>query len=138
VAAREEHVMNAQELIPIRHFSLDLPEPLAGWEQALTERGVVIVHDDLGRPSVPREVLGELIAEHREREARVLEDQQRLSESVDSRPLPGWPAIDGSPYEAMVAAGGVILPSQEFGARPKPDFLVEELEATARMKKGKQ
>ena len=41
------------------------------------------------------------------------------------------PAIDGSPYEAMVAAGGVVLPSEEFG-RPRPNFLEEELAAGQR------
>jgi len=97
------------------------------------ERGVEVLEDDLGRASVPRQVLGELLAESREREARVLEDQRRRrSERADLKPARGVPAIDGSPYEAMVAAGGVVLPSEEFG-RPKPNFLEEELAAGRRV-----
>lgn len=43
------------------------------------------------------------------------------------------PAVEGmSPFESMVAAGGVISPEQEFGGRPKPRFLQDELEAGAR------
>ena len=126
--------MNTQEkLIPVSHLSLDVEEPIGGWEKALANRGFAIVLDDLGRPSVPREVLGELITERREREARVLEDQRRRdTESADLKFPAGVPAIDGSPYEAMVAAGGVILPSEEFGQRPKPNFLDEELAAGQR------
>ena len=37
-----------------------------------------------------------------------------------------------SPFEAMVAAGGVVSPEQEFGGRPKPRFLQDELAAGAR------
>jgi hypothetical protein len=100
--------------------------------QLFAERGVEIVLDDIGRPSVPRQVLGELIAEHREREARLREDQRRRRlERADLKLPPGVPAIDGSPYEAMVAAGGMVLPSEEFG-RPRPNFLEEELEAGQR------
>lgn len=118
--------MNTQEkLIPVSHLALDVSEPIGGWEKALANRGFEIVLDDLGRPSVHREVLGELIAERREREARVLEDQRRRrSERADLKLSAGVPAIDGSPYEAMVAAGGMVLPSDEFG-RPRPNFLEE-------------
>ena len=51
------------ELIPIRHLSLDLAEPINGWEMALLQRGVEIVDDDLGRPCVRREVLSDLLRE---------------------------------------------------------------------------
>jgi hypothetical protein len=128
----DDRVMNTQELIPLSHLSLDLSEPISGWPAIFAERGVEIVLDDLGRPSVPRQVLGELLAESQEREARVLEDQRRRdAERADSKVPAGVPAIDGSPYEAMVAAGGVVLPSEEFG-RPRPDFLAEELAAGER------
>ena len=45
----------------------------------------------------------------------------------------GVPAIEGmSPFESMVAAGGVVSPQDEFGGRPKPRFLQEALEAGQR------
>jgi hypothetical protein len=53
------------ELVPVRHLSLDLAEPINGWESALLERRVEIVEDDLGRPCVPREVLGDVLREER-------------------------------------------------------------------------
>jgi len=66
-----ERWLREPELIPIRHLSLDLDEPVNGWTQALLERGVEIIDDDLGRPCVRREVLGDLLREERERLARI-------------------------------------------------------------------
>ena len=110
-----------------------MSEPISGWPAIFAERGVEIVLDDLGRRSVPRKVLGELLAERREREARVLEEQRRRdAEHADGKVPAGVPAIDGSPYEAMVAGGGVVLPSEEFGRRPKPNFIAEEIAAGQR------
>ena len=121
-------VMNTQELIPVSYLSLDVSEPIDGWERTLADRGVEIVLDDLGRPSVHREVLGELIAERREHEARLVEDQRRRrSERTDTK-VPGVPALEGaSAFESMVAGDGdYVSPTREFG-RPPPNFLVEEL-----------
>jgi hypothetical protein len=42
----------------------------------------------------------------------------------------GVPALDGaSPFESLMAAGVVVTPQQEFGRRPRPNFLAEELAA---------
>lgn len=75
-------------LIPLSHLSLDVIEPLSGWKATFAARGVEIVSDDLGRPAIPRAVLGELVAESAERAAyetrrieaarRKLEEAQRL------------------------------------------------------------
>jgi hypothetical protein len=126
-----DRVMNIQELIPISHLSLDLSEPISGWPGMFAERGVEIVLDDLGRPSVPRQVLGELLAERREREARVLEDQRRRdAERADSKvPVSaGVPALEGaSPFESLAAADpDFTTPRDEFG-RPRPSFLDDML-----------
>ena len=40
------------ELVPVRHLSLDLAEPINGWEPVLLERGVEIVEDDPGQQGV--------------------------------------------------------------------------------------
>jgi hypothetical protein len=37
-----------------------------------------------------------------------------------------------TPFESLLAAGQVVTPEQEFGGRPKPNFLRDELEAGAR------
>ena len=79
----EATICDGCRLIPLSHLSLDVDEPVVvGWEQLFAERGVEIVLDDIGRPSVPRQVLGELLAERREREACVLEDQRRRTRSA--------------------------------------------------------
>ena len=121
------------ELIPITHLALDLPEPVFGWEKTFAERGVEIVLDDLGRPSVPRQVLGALLQERREREARVLSDaESRRSKLVDRKVPAGVPAIDDmSAFESMAAGPGYESLRDEFGL-PKPNFLDEELAAGRR------
>ena len=123
---------NMNELIPLSHLSLDLSEPISGWPAMFAERGVEIVLDDIGRPSVPRQVLGELLAERREREARVLEDQRRRDAERADRKVPvraGVPAAgEGlSAFESMVAGPGYQDPRSEFG-RPPPSFLEEQLQ----------
>ena len=82
----EATICDGCRLIPLSHLSLDLSEPVVvGWEQLLAERGVEIVLDDIGRPSVPRHVLGELLAERREREARLEDQRRRDAERADRR-----------------------------------------------------
>jgi hypothetical protein len=70
---------------------------------------------------------GPLIAERKEREGRLAERPH-----PESAPVPaGVPALeDGTPYESMMASGGVS-PAEEFG-RPRPNFLEEELAAGRR------
>ncbi len=58
-----------EQLIPLSHLDLDLTRPPAGWRAMLKARGVEIVADDIGRPSIARSVVGELIAEAAERAA---------------------------------------------------------------------
>jgi hypothetical protein len=60
--------------IPISHLALDVPEPLEGRASFLEARNVQVFDDAIGPPSVPRYVLGDLIAEQREREARLAEE----------------------------------------------------------------
>jgi hypothetical protein len=71
--------------------------------------------------------LGDLIAEHRHREARLAERPH-----PERVPVPaGIPALEeATPYESMMAAGS-MSPTEEFG-RPRPNFLEEELAAGRR------
>ena len=50
-------------------LSLDPPSVLGGWPAYLARRGIAVVPDDLGRPSIPRSAARELIAEHQDNEA---------------------------------------------------------------------
>jgi hypothetical protein len=126
--------LDEAELIPVTHLSLDLDEPIDGWESALLERGVPIVEDDLGRPCVRREVLGDLLHEERERLARIeAESAARAAAAVAPVPA-GIPALQGgSAMESIMAHDpDYLTAAQEFGERPKPRFLQEELEAGGR------
>lgn len=117
------------ELVPVSHLALDLAEPIAGWEADLLERGVEILEDDLGRPCVRREVLGDLLREERERLARIeAESAARVAAAV--APVPGGlPALEhGSAMEAIAAGDpNFVTPAAEFG-RPAPRFLQEAIE----------
>jgi hypothetical protein len=126
----ETPLCNACRRIPISHLALDVPEPLVGWEAFFEERNVQVFDDAIGRPSVARYVLGDLIAEQREREARLIEE---ANAATLGQPVPaGIPAIDegASAYESMMSVDGVS-PQQEFGQWAKPRFLEEQLEAGA-------
>jgi hypothetical protein len=118
--------------IPISHLALDVSEPLVGWEAFFEARNVMVMDDSLGRPSVARYVLGDLIAEEREREARLVEEAA-VKAAMLEQPVPvGVPALeDAGPYESMMAAGSVS-PQQEFSQWAKPRFLEEQLEQGAR------
>ena len=121
--------------VPLSHLGLDLDEPMGGWTPFFRERNIEVVPDDLGRPSVPRQVLGELLAEREEQDARAA--AQRAEQAAALRtPVPAGvpPLADATAFESMAAAeaGAFMTPSQEFGRRPAPNFLVEELEAGQR------
>jgi hypothetical protein len=123
----EAKFCSACQLIPLSYLTLDLDEPVVGWERTLAERGVEVELDDLGRPSVPREALGGLIAEQRERAARRVEPRP-----VDRQLVPaGIPARDdASPLEVLQMADGYVTVAQEFGSgrvSPQREFLDEQL-----------
>jgi hypothetical protein len=66
----EAPVCDSCRRIPISHLALDIAEPLVGWEAFFPERGVMM-DDAVGRPSVARHILADLLDEHRAREARL-------------------------------------------------------------------
>ena len=62
--------VQAVDTIPLSHLELDLPAPITGWLIELDRRGIQVVSDDIGRPSVSRDNARVLIAEHHQNEAR--------------------------------------------------------------------
>jgi hypothetical protein len=133
-------VCDACRRIPVAHLALDIDEPLEGWPSFFAERRLQVFDDALGRPSIPRYVLRDLIDERREREARLAEEQAENAAAAARRPpvAAGVPALEyGTPYESMMAAGSTT-PSQEFGQFPKPNFLHEELARGRRHQLAKQ
>jgi len=119
---------DACRLVPISVLGLDLAQPISGWEQMLADRGVEVVEDDLGRASISRSDARALIEDRRQRESRLAAERTEKAAARQVAVVPaGVPALeDGSPYESMMAAGG-ISPAEEFG-RPAPSFLETELE----------
>ena len=133
IEGTEETVCDACARIPLSHLALDLDPPLDGWQEFLRECGIEVTPDDLGRLSVRREVLGELLAEDRAREARLAAARAEQAAALEVVVPAGVPALaNATAYESLVAASGVMTPEQEFGRRPKPNFIVEELEAGRR------
>jgi hypothetical protein len=127
----EVPVCDACRRVPLSYLSLDLDEPITGWLRFFEERGVMIMDDAVGRPSVARHILADLLDEQRARDARLAEEAAQ--KSADLQPVPaGVPALENAgPYESMMAAGSVS-PVEEFGQWAKPRFLEEQLEEGAR------
>jgi hypothetical protein len=100
--------------IPVSHIGLELPEPVGGWAVYLTGRGIPILADDIGRPSISRADAKQLFAEQAEHERRVREVAKQQEEAAIAADrafraaLPKgtpWYAFDGvSPAEAWAAA----------------------------------
>lgn len=131
----EGTICDACRTIPLTHLSLDVDEPIDGWVGFFGEENIEVAPDDLGRPSVPRWVLRELMDERREAEARAAARRAEQAAALQAPVPAGVPALAGATaFESMAAAeaGAFMTPSQEYGRRPAPNFLVEELEAGRR------
>jgi hypothetical protein len=127
-----KELCDACRRIPLSHLSLDLDEPIQGWLRFLEERNVQVFDDAIGRPSVARYIVGDLIAEQREHAARLAEEAAIKAAELVQPVGAGVPAIDdGDAYASMMAAGAVS-PAEEFSFAPRPNFIVEELEAGSR------
>jgi hypothetical protein len=139
---RKENTMDSTEApicgccrrVPVSHLSLDLDEPVAGWSWFFAERNIEVAEDHLGRPSVARWILADLLDEQRARDGRLAEEAAQRAAAqpavVASRGIPS-PREDMSAYEVMMSAGDVS-PQQEFCGRPRPRFLEEAIEQGAR------
>jgi hypothetical protein len=126
---RTEAVCDACRRIPVAHLTLDIDEPTGGWLSLFAERNVQVFDDALGRPSIARYVLRDLIDERREREARLASEQAEKAAAAARRPLvlAGVPAIEGlNAFETMASQPDYATVHDELG-RPKPNFLDEML-----------
>ena len=117
-------------LIPVSHLGLDIAEPIGGFRSMLDRNAIEVVTDDLGRDAITREALGQLLAERREREARLAaEAKKRRAETKPKPVFVGAPGRDDmTPAEAMFAAEGdsYTTPESEFG-RPGAGTVMQEL-----------
>ena len=76
--------MNDQP-IPLSELQLDLDAPGDGWPAYLAARGVPIVEDDIGRPSISRSDARQLFIERRESEVRRREVAARNDAQADGK-----------------------------------------------------
>jgi len=116
-ALEEVEVCRACATVPIAHLALDLEMPLQGWVAFFAERAVEVVEDDLGRPAVARSILGELLSERRERDARLAAQQAERAAAQKTLPPRGVAALEGaSPMESLMAGDpSYTSPAEEFG-----------------------
>ena len=86
--------------------------------------GSAALNDHLGRSAISALAARRLIAKLRRRDELAAEESERRFAALNTkRPVPvGLPAQEGmTPYESMVAAGAVVMPSVEFaGGRERP------------------
>ena len=97
------------DLIPLSEVERDLDAPGGGWRASLAARGVPVVEDDLGRPSISRSDARLLFVERREAEVRARELRERQDAEAEARrqasARPGWTLPPGmSVAEAIAAA----------------------------------
>jgi len=125
--------------VPISYLSLDLETPVVGWVAFFEARSVQVFDDSIGRPSVARYVLGDLIAEQRAREARLAEESAANAATL-KQPVPvGIPAREGlSAHENMMAHDGYTSLRDEVERFPRPSFLDEEFARTREHQRAEQ
>jgi hypothetical protein len=70
------------EPVPLSAIALDLPAPAAGWAAELDRRGVDVLLDDLGRPSITRAAARDLFAEHREQQEAAARRRAEIERQV--------------------------------------------------------
>jgi hypothetical protein len=110
------------EPVPLSQLGLDVPEPPAGWVFELERRGIPIVLDDIGRPSISRDAARDLLAKRHEQqqaaarrreaiERRVIEADQRFRASLPA----GIPA--GAVPEGISAGQLMMLSDPMQGSR---------------------
>lgn len=111
VKVSEQVTCEACRTIPISHLPLDLSTPMAGWVSFFAARGVEVVTDDVGRPAIPREVLGQVIGEKKAAAAaRTAESERRRKEAKPQPIYRGVQAPEGAPLSSALA----ILRSDEI------------------------
>jgi hypothetical protein len=123
--------MPEAEPVPLSELTLDLPAPPAGWAFELERRGIPIVLDDIGRPSITRDAARDLFAEHRSQEeaaARRREEIEQRAIEADQRFRASLPA--GIPAGAVpegISAGQLMMLSDPMPGSRRESVLEHSL-----------
>lgn len=133
--------MNEQEftpepagLVPLVLIAVEVDEPV---EHVVDRFSDEIVLDDVGMRAIPAAAARQFLTERAEQTARMEEQSRRIQEEMALMPRPapgGIPAREGlNAHESLIAAdSSYVSPAEEFGRFPRPNFLVEALEAGQR------
>jgi hypothetical protein len=120
------------EPVPLSQLTLDLPEPAAGWAAELAARGIAVVADDLGRPSITRGAARELFAEHREQRAAAARHREEIEQRAIEADrafraaLPAGVSFDAVP--AGMSAGMLMMAADPMqGSRRRESVLEHAL-----------
>jgi hypothetical protein len=110
------------DTIPLSVLQLDIEQPGDGWTVFLAGRGIEVLTDDIGRPSIARDDAKQLHFERREAEARRAEFLARADEAAiefdrarRAELFAGIPAAafgDVAPAAAMLAAAKDAQPKR--------------------------
>ena len=74
--------VTAEQPVTLTELERDLPAPAAGWAAELDRRGVAVVLDDLGRPSITRAAARDLFTEHREQQEAAARHREEIEQGV--------------------------------------------------------
>jgi hypothetical protein len=117
------------ELIPLSVLGLDLPEPVGGWAAELAGRGVAVVLDDLGRPSITRAAARAIFAEHRaqqEAAARHREEVERRVIAADAARRAALPkGIPANSVPTGVSAAELLMLSDPMDQESRRESVLE-------------
>jgi hypothetical protein len=81
--------------VPLSHLALDVEPPVEGWVSYFESKGITVLDDAAGRPSVPRHVLADLIDEQKRREAALIEEAAVNAAALEQPIGVGIPVLDG-------------------------------------------
>jgi hypothetical protein len=121
------------------HLALDVSEPLVGWEAFFAAKGIEVASDHLGRPSVARHVVADLLDEQREREARLAEEAANAATLNQPVPVVAVPAREGLSAHENIWLRTATRPSGTGLERsPRPSFLDGEFARTREHQRAEQ
>src|SRR5829696_7710579 len=117
------------ELVPLSVIALDLPAPAVGWAAELAGRGVEVVRDDLGRPSITRAAARDLFAEHREQQEAIARRRAEIEQRVIAADEARRAALPrGIPVHAVpegMSAAQLMMAADPMGDRSRRESVLE-------------
>jgi hypothetical protein len=122
---------NAADFVPVSLLALDLADepPAGGWIAYLAGRGIPIVSDHIGRPSIDSADARQLLDERREAEVRrreaIARNEQRAIEAYEQQRASIWTGLPADSLPVGVSAGDAMAQAAQ-DAQPKRQSPMEE------------